>query len=71
MNNDPKEIQAVAVLQKVVQAIPEEVRPHIIIIGSLAAAYWLYGTGSTEVAPVRWTGRVYQHRLASNDSGLT
>lgn len=47
MSKGAKDIQPDAVLKEVVDAIPEEVRPHIIIIGSLAAAYWLSGSRST------------------------
>jgi hypothetical protein len=43
----PKDIQADAVLGEVVNAIHPDVRPHIIVIGSLAAAYWLSGADSS------------------------
>lgn len=46
MSEEPGDIQPDAVLRKVVGAIPKEVHSHIIIIGSLAAAYWLAETDS-------------------------
>lgn len=44
MTTDPKDLQPDAVLKEVVSAIPKEVLPHVIIIGSLAAAYWFAGS---------------------------
>lgn len=38
---EPRDIHPEAVLKSVVAAIPDHVRPHVIIIGSLAAAYTL------------------------------
>ena len=46
MTKDPKDIRPDAVLKEVVDAIHPEVRPHIIVIGSLAAAHWLSGADS-------------------------
>ncbi len=40
MGIEPKHILPEAVVQEIVAAIPAEVHPHIILIGSVAAAYW-------------------------------
>lgn len=42
MNSQAKEVSAKKVLAEVATAIPSDVHPNIIIIGSLAAAYWLF-----------------------------
>lgn len=42
MKPEPKEVSPRKVLQEVAAAIPQDVHPNIIIIGSLAAAYWLF-----------------------------
>jgi hypothetical protein len=41
MNIEPKEVSPRKVLAQIAAALPSEVHPNIIIIGSLAAAYWL------------------------------
>jgi hypothetical protein len=40
MSGDPKDISPEAVLKEVVAVIPSGLHSHIVIIGSLAAAYW-------------------------------
>jgi hypothetical protein len=42
MKPEPKEVSPRISLADVAAAVPSEVRPNIIIIGSLAAAYWLF-----------------------------
>lgn len=42
-----KEVSSHKVLTEVAAAIPPEVHPHVIIIGSLAAGYWLFGSHDT------------------------
>ena len=42
MKPEPKEVSPQKVLAEVAAAIPPEVHPNIIIIGSLAAGYWLF-----------------------------
>ncbi len=42
MNGELKEVSPKAVLAKVAAEIPPEVKGNIVIIGSLAAAYWLF-----------------------------
>jgi hypothetical protein len=42
MNIEPKEVSPRKVLAQIASALPFEVHPNIIIIGSLAAAYWLF-----------------------------
>ena len=42
MSADPKEISPRKVLAEVAAAVPADVHPNIIIIGSLATAYWLF-----------------------------
>lgn len=44
MASDPKDIVPEEVLREIIDAIPAEVRRHVIIIGSLAAAYGLLRT---------------------------
>lgn len=42
MRAAPKEVSPRKVLAEIAAAIPAEVHPNIIIIGSLAAGYWLF-----------------------------
>lgn len=42
MNDETKDVSPRKVLAQVAAAVPAEVHPHIIIIGSLAAGYWLF-----------------------------
>jgi len=42
MKQEPKEVSPGRVLQEVATAIPPDLHPNIIIIGSLAAGYWLF-----------------------------
>lgn len=42
MKPEPREVSPRKVLQEVAAAIPQDVHPNIIIIGSLAAGYWLF-----------------------------
>jgi hypothetical protein len=42
MKADPQEVSPGKVLAEVAAAVPADVHPNIIIIGSLAAAYWLF-----------------------------
>jgi hypothetical protein len=45
--SDPKDVLPDAVLRTVVAAIPETLRQHVIVIGSLAAAYWHTGPSTS------------------------
>lgn len=47
MSEGVKEISPVKVLAEVADAVPPEVRPNLVIIGSLAAAYWLLAGDNT------------------------
>jgi hypothetical protein len=47
MKPEPRETSPRKVLAEVAAAIPSEVHPHIIIIGSLAAGYWLFSGDHT------------------------
>jgi hypothetical protein len=47
MKPKPKEVSPRRVLAEVAAAIPSGIHPHIIIIGSLAAGYWLFGGKGT------------------------
>ena len=42
MTNEIKEVSPRKVLAQVAAAVPRDVHPNIVIIGSLAAAYWLF-----------------------------
>ena len=42
MTPEAKEVSPRNVLAQIAAAVPPEVHPNIIIIGSLAAAYWLF-----------------------------
>jgi len=42
MKPEAKEVSPRKVLAEVAAAVPPDVHPNIIIIGSLAAAYWLF-----------------------------
>jgi hypothetical protein len=42
MTRTAKEVSPRRVLAEIAAAIPAEIHPHIIIIGSLAAGYWLF-----------------------------
>lgn len=47
MSPEPAEVSPANVLAEVAAAIPPEVKQNIIIIGSLAAAYWLFAADKT------------------------
>lgn len=47
MKPEPKAVSPRKVLAEVATAIPSEVHPNIIIMGSLAAGYWLFGGDDT------------------------
>jgi hypothetical protein len=47
MNRRIKEVSPRRVIEEVAAAVPPQVLPHIIIIGSLAAAYWLFASDDT------------------------
>jgi hypothetical protein len=42
MKSEAREVLARSVLDRIAETVPADVRPNIIIIGSLAAAYWLF-----------------------------
>jgi len=42
MTPEAKEVSPKKVLMEIAAAVPSDVRPNMIIIGSLAAAYWLF-----------------------------
>jgi hypothetical protein len=47
VNPETREVSPTRVLAEFAGAIPSELHPHIIIIGSLAAAYWLFAGDQT------------------------
>src|SRR5262249_34104959 len=42
MKRPPREVSPRRVLEQIAEAIPTDVHPNIVIIGSLAAGYWLF-----------------------------
>lgn len=71
MSTDLKDIQPEAVLKQVVDAIPKEVHPHIIIIGSLAAAYWLSGSNPSFSVRTKDVDSVLSPRDSAMKDGQT
>ncbi len=69
MSIDAKEICPEAVLKVVVRAIPLEVHPNIIIIGSLAAAYWLSDEDSSYIVRTKDVDSVLAPRGAAKNKG--
>jgi predicted esterase YcpF (UPF0227 family) len=51
MKSGANEVSPRKVLAEVAAAIPADVHPNIIIIGSLAAGYWLFQTDHSACAP--------------------
>lgn len=71
MPTEPKDIQPDAVLEAVVRAIPREVRPHVIIIGSLAAAHGLSGADRAFTVRTKDVGSVLSPRGTAPENGQT
>lgn len=71
MSNDVKDLRPDEVMQEVVNAIPPDVRPHVIIIGSLAAAYWLSSENSSFIVRTKDVDSVLSPRGAAPGNATT
>ena len=69
MNLEPKEVSPTTVLAEVASAIPPEVHPHVIIIGSLAAAYLLFRGDETLGVHTKDIDCVLSPRISAIESG--
>lgn len=69
MSGEPKDISPGAVLREVVAAIPPELRTHIVIIGSMAAAYWFADKHPTFSVRTKDIGSVLTPRESARATG--
>jgi hypothetical protein len=69
MNIEPKEVSPRKVLAEIAEAIPADVRPNIIIIGSLAAAYWLFQDDDSIVVRTKDADCVLSPHFIAVDKG--
>ena len=71
MSAEPSSVHPESVLNEVVRAIPKEVHPHIIIIGSIAAAFSLSGSDRSLSVHTKDVDSVLSPRGAARNSGRT
>lgn len=69
MSPEPEQIQPDQVLKEVVEAIPREAHAHIIIIGSVAAAYWLSGKDTSFSVRTKDVDGVLSPRRTAPETG--
>ena len=69
MSSKSIEVSVHGVLQEVSKAIPEDVRPNIIIIGSLAAGYGVFGSDDTVMVRTKDVDCVLSPHLTAVEKG--
>lgn len=69
MKPEPKEVSPRKVLAKITQAIPVDARPNIIIVGSLAAGYWLFKDNDAFVVRTKDADCVLSPHYLGGDGG--
>jgi hypothetical protein len=69
MSSKPIEISVRGVLQEVAEAIPQVVRPHVIIIGSLAAGYGVFGNDDMVTVRTKDVDCVLSPHLTAAENG--
>jgi hypothetical protein len=69
MSADPKEVSPGKVLAEVAAAVPADVHPNIIIIGSLATAYWLFHGDDTSGVRTKDIDCVLSPHLSAVEKG--
>lgn len=69
MNSADREVSPKRVLEQVAAAVPADAHPNIIIIGSLAAAYWLFKGDDTVGVRTKDIDCVLSPHIAAVDNG--
>ena len=70
MTPEAKEVSPKKVLERIAAAVPSDVRPNIVIIGSLAAAYWLFHGEQAFAVRTKDADCVLSPHLSAVEKGL-
>jgi hypothetical protein len=65
MKSQPADVSPHRVIERVAHALPAELHGHLIIVGSLAAAYWLFEDDATMVVRTKDVDCVLSPRIAA------